>query len=97
VEVKWRRKAVGDLESIRRYVRAKNPQAAKEIAALLMDAIRRLQQQPGIGREGRVPRTREWVAVKPYVIVYAVENDALVVVRVLHGAQLWPEEKPKKG
>jgi addiction module RelE/StbE family toxin len=95
VEVKWRKKATADLESIRKRINSKNPQAAKETAARLMETIRLLQTQPGMGREGRVPRTREWVAVKPYVIVYAVEKGVLVIVRVLHGAQEWPEAKKK--
>jgi plasmid stabilization system protein ParE len=57
-------------------------------------AIRLLRTQPGMGRAGRVPRTFEWVGVKPYVIVYGVEKGVLVIVRALHGSQQWPEPKP---
>jgi addiction module RelE/StbE family toxin len=55
-------------------------------------SVRRLVDHPQSGRPGRVEGTRELVVPgTPYVIVYRVEADQIIVVlRVLHGAQRWP-------
>jgi len=43
-----------------------------------------------MGRLGRVKGTRELVVSgTPYVICYRVEPDAVVILRLLHGAQKW--------
>jgi len=57
-----------------------------------------LADQPGIGRPGRVPDTREWVMPHtPYIIAYRVEDETVVILRVLHGARKWPERFHKAG
>jgi plasmid stabilization system protein ParE len=32
----------------------------------------------------------------PYIVAYRVLDDAVRILRVLHGAQLWPEDIPDK-
>ena len=46
-----------------------------------------------MAKAGRVAGTRE-LAVKqlPYLVVYRADGDDVVVLRVLHGGQLWPPE-----
>ena len=56
----------------------------------ILDAIERLGIFPRLGREGRVPRTREWVVRGlPYIIVYTIDDERqeLVIVAVFHGAR----------
>ena len=50
--------------------------------------------QPGMGRPGRVPDTRELIiAGTPYIVAYTVDTNAQVVtiLRLQRGARLWPE------
>ena len=75
------------------YIADSNPSAAQRIASAIQLAISRLTEFPKIGRVGRVPGTRELiVAATPFVVVYRVETEAVLILRVLHGAQKWPPE-----
>ena len=45
-----------------------------------------------MGRPGRIAGTRELVVPgTPYLIAYAVLEEQVVVLAVLHGAQRWPD------
>ena len=45
-----------------------------------------------MGRVGRVRGTRELViAGTPYIAAYRVKGRVILILRILHGAQLWPE------
>jgi len=46
---------------------------------------------PYRGRYGRLDNTRELVIPRlPYIIVYQVLEERLVILNVLHGAWRWP-------
>ena len=46
---------------------------------------------PQRGRPGKQETTRELVlSPLPYVVVYRIAGDSIVVVRVLQGPQNWP-------
>jgi toxin ParE1/3/4 len=48
---------------------------------------------PEIGRPGRIAGTRELrITGTPLLLVYRLEPEAIVVLRLLHGAQRWPPE-----
>jgi plasmid stabilization system protein ParE len=50
---------------------------------------------PASGRVGRIAGTRELVINgTPYVAAYAVTDTTVRILRVLHGAQEWPESVP---
>ncbi len=52
-----------------------------------------LAEHPLAGRAGRVDGTRELpLAGLPYIAIYLVSAEAglIDVVRILHGAQMWP-------
>jgi len=60
-------------------------------------AVASLEKAPGIGRPGRVEGTRELVIDRtPYIAAYSIAGDIVRVLRMLHGAQLWPEEIPER-
>lgn len=91
--LEWSALALGDRDAIFDYIEAESPRAAIEIDFRIREAVGRLAEFPGSGRPGRIDGTREWViAGTPYVAVYRIAGNALRILRVLHGAQEWPEE-----
>ena len=57
-----------------------------------LSASGRLEAFPHLGRPGRVQGTRE-IAFPPlpFVAIYEVDDDQIIVLRILHGAQRWPQ------
>ena len=44
------------------------------------------------GRPGRIEETRESVINRtPYILAYRIHDKAIIILRILHGAQLWPD------
>ena len=47
---------------------------------------------PEIGRPGRIEGTRELIIQQtPYIAAYRIERNSVRILRVLHGAQRWPD------
>jgi toxin ParE1/3/4 len=91
VRVEWLPEAARAFSEAVEWIAEDDPQAAIAVGDAIIEAIDRLTRFPRMGRLGRVPGTRELpVTGTPYVLVYRVEADAVVVLRVLHGAQQWP-------
>jgi len=94
VRLKWTRAASRDLESVEqyKYISRNNPNAAIDTVLEIIRRVEMLPEHPGMGRPGRVEGTRELVlGILPYVVPYVHQGDALIVLRVLHGAMRWPE------
>jgi toxin ParE1/3/4 len=92
VRVRWLDQAVEDLKAVRAYIARHNPSAAVDIAQRIRDALKILSDYPAAGRAGRVPNTRELVVTgTPYILPYRVRAETIEILRVLHGAQQWPE------
>ena len=73
------------------WVAERDPWAAIDMGDAIIAAVDRLVECPAMGRPGRVAGTRELVVVgTPYIVVYRIEAAAVLVLRVLHGAQRWP-------
>jgi plasmid stabilization system protein ParE len=52
-----------------------------------------LIETPEIGRPGRIEGTRELVIQRtPYIAAYRIDGETVRILRVLHGAQEWPDE-----
>jgi toxin ParE1/3/4 len=92
VTVRWLDQAVEDLKTVRTYIARDNPSAAADIGKRIRDAVKILGDYPAAGRAGRVPNTRELVvAGTSYILPYRVRAESVEILRVLHGAQQWPE------
>ena len=90
----WTQAAIRDLSRAREYIARENPEAAREIALLIVDATEHAIQFPEIGRTGRVKGTRELVVANTqYLIVYRLKKNKIHFLRVLHGRQKWPPDK----
>jgi addiction module RelE/StbE family toxin len=84
-------KAVGDLETIVRYISSTNPSAAKKIGQSLLEKTKELSQFPFKGQkvpEFDSPSIRQLI-LKPYRVVYRVEEDKkrISIARFWHSSQ----------
>jgi len=70
--------------------------AASAVGRRILAAVETLEEFPHRGRVGRSPDTRELViAGLPYLVVYGFrpgDSRRPVILRVLHGAMLWPPD-----
>jgi toxin ParE1/3/4 len=93
VKLEWSLFAVADREQIFDHIEADNPRAAVSLDDRIQERIEALLQYPLTGRSGRVEGTRELViADTPYIAVYRVVDDTIRILRILHGARLWPDK-----
>ena len=93
--IEWSAFAIADREAIFDYIEADSPRAAVEIDQRIQESVEMLIEFPEIGRPGRVEGTRELVIQRtPYIVAYQVKHKGVLILRVLHGAQQWPEEIP---
>lgn len=90
--IRWSQPAVNDLTAICDYLqRQESPALAHNVASAVYDAVQSLARFPKKARAGRVAGTRELVVQRyPYVIVYELRSNAVIVLRVLHCSQKWP-------
>ena len=92
----WSAFALADRDGIFTHIEADNPRAAIAVDERIATAARRLVDFPESGRPGRVAGTRElFITGTPYVAAYAVTAETIRILRVLHGAQRWPDELPQ--
>lgn len=89
-DVEWRQAARDDLRSIFDYIAEHSPPAALALLAQIETRISRLPDRPKAYRVGRVAGTREMVVRPNYLVVYAETDEKVVILRVLHAAQMWP-------
>ncbi len=89
MKVVWQPAALADRTAIVAYLEARNPLAAIELLESLILAGDSLALFPHRGRPGRVPGTRELATIRPYLIVYEMDDAAetVKILRVWHGAQ----------
>jgi len=94
VKILWTRAAAEDLDKIEIYIFKDNPGSAVNQVLRIIKAVEHyLSANPGMGRWGRLPKTREFViSGTPFIVIYRIKNNILEIIRVLHGAQQWPEK-----
>jgi toxin ParE1/3/4 len=87
----WSPEAAADFAAIVSYIHEDNPSAAEQVAHAISGRITSLLSFPKLGRSGRIKGTRELVlSPLPFIAVYRVTDEAVEIVRLLHGAQRWP-------
>jgi len=97
VKLTWSAFALSDRDAIFTYIEADNPAAAVLIDERIVASTRRLLDFPASGRVGRIAGTRELVINgTPYVAAYTITETTVRILRVLHGAQEWPEHMPPR-
>jgi addiction module RelE/StbE family toxin len=92
VRIQWSSAAVADSKAIAEWIEQdRGIETANRIVRTIYDAVQSLRTMPYRGRYGRLDNTRELVVPRlPYLVVYEIFEERLVVLNVLHGAQRWP-------
>jgi toxin ParE1/3/4 len=87
VKIRWLEDSIKDLIALRQYIAQENPTAARRVAKRIMQSVNLLLDQPGIGKAGRVPNSRELVVPgTPFLVPYRIKNNTIEILRVLHSA-----------
>jgi toxin ParE1/3/4 len=93
MNILWSPEAVNDLMSLRAYIAAENPAAARKVVLHIMHNIEQLlPDNPQLGRPGRVPGTRELVIPNtPFIFPYRLQRNTIQILRIYHGSRRWPD------
>jgi plasmid stabilization system protein ParE len=92
MRLRWLRTALRNLDEEAAYIAADDPAAARLVVARVLEAVTQLADQPGLGRPGRVPGTRELVVARTrYVVPYRVKRDDVEILRVFHTSRRVPK------
>lgn len=90
MEIRWTHSAVRDLDDAVDYIATRDPEAAARVAALVIEAVESLVEQPEMGAVVRdlqpSGRFRHIVRGK-YRIIYEVRDEAVFVMRVWHASR----------
>ena len=88
----WTEPARQDLREIFTHIAEENPNAARRLLAEIKERAVLLQDNPQLGRAGRVDGTRELVvAGTQYILPYRLKEQQIQILAVFHGARLWPD------
>ena len=91
MRIEWLRKALRNLDDEATFIAADDPVAARLVVQRVLDAVAQLSEQPGLGRPGGVPGTRELVVLKTrYLVPYRMRGNTLEILRVFHTSRRLP-------
>ncbi len=89
----WSERASEDARRIYAYIAARNPPAALKMIKQFRKDVRLLGAHPQLAREGLLDGTREWVAHPNYVMIYRVEEEEVLMLRLWHAARDQPRRR----
>ena len=93
MRVRWLRKSLRNLDQEATYIASDDAKAARLVVERVVGAVAMLADQPGLGRPGRVPGTRELIVKKTrYIVPYRVRGETLEILRVFHTSRRLPEK-----
>ena len=92
MRIRWLREALRNLDDEATHIAADDAAAARLVVKRILDAVSILAEQPGLGRPGRAPGTRELVVAKTRDIVpYRVQGKTVEILRVFHTSRRLPD------
>ena len=92
MRVRWLRTALRNLDEEASFIAADDAVAARFVVERVLEAVAQLQEQPGLGRPGRVPGTRELIVSRTrYIVPYRVRGDTVEILRVFHSSRRLPD------
>jgi addiction module RelE/StbE family toxin len=93
MKIVWSEPARQDLRDIFTYIAEDNPKAARTLLNEIKELAVLLQDNPLLGRLGRIEDTRELVLTgTSFILPYRVKDLQIQILAVLHGAKQWPNE-----
>ena len=93
MKIVWSEPARQDLRDIFTYIAEDNPNVARTLLNEIKERAVLLQDNPSLGRLGRIEDTRELVLTgKSFILPYRVKDLQIQILAVLHGAKQWPNE-----
>lgn len=91
MKIVWTEPARQDLRQVFEYIAEDSPKAASKLLTVIKERAALLQDNPHMGRIGRVDGTRELIITEtPYILPYRVKEDKIQILAVFHGARQWP-------
>lgn len=91
MRVRWLKKALSNLDEEAEYIAEDDPAAARMVVKRVLEAVALSESQPGLGRPGRVPGTRELIVAKTrYIVPYRVRGEDIEVMRVFYTSRRLP-------
>ncbi len=82
--------ALRDLDDIEEYIAKDNPIAARPVGRRIAEHIHKPNAIPYLGRPGTAAGTRILVVPRlPYVVIYEIVENEIVILGVMHGARNW--------
>lgn len=92
MKIVWTEPARQDLRTIFEYISEESPKAARSLLSDIKERVIPLQDNPLIGRMGRVDGTRELVITGThYILPYRVQANQIQILAVFHTARKWPD------
>lgn len=92
MRLRWLRKALRNLDDEAAYIAVDDATAARLVVKRVLDAVAQLERQPGLGRPGRVPGTRELIVSNTrYIVPYRVRRETVEILRVFHTSRRLPD------
>jgi toxin ParE1/3/4 len=94
MKVRYRQRALTDLDEIFKYLNERSPQGARNVLAAIRAAVDDIAQNPFIARQTSDPTVRVKVVRRYlYKIFYAPGADEVEVLHIRHGARRpWVQE-----
>ncbi|MCE3238855.1 MAG: addiction module toxin, RelE/StbE family [Gammaproteobacteria bacterium] len=92
MRIQWTKGAKYNLKQVEEYIGQDNPQAAIDTVIKIIKSVEALAAYPAMGRAGRIFGTRELIiSGAPYIVPYRVDDERVIIIRVLHSAARWPD------
>lgn len=92
MSVRWLTPAHKDLSALVEWYEQNAPEVLSTVAQRIWDAAQSLTMFPHRGRPGFIDGTRELLVPQlPYMLVYKVQGSDVMILRLLHQHQNWPE------
>lgn len=91
LRLEWTKYAKADLLAILEYIANHDANAARRFKEEVDLRIGHLPRHPRLYKTGREAGTREIVVAANYLVVYAEAPTTVLILRVLHAAQQWPQ------
>ena len=93
MKIVWTEPARLDLREIFTFIAEENPYAARRLLTDIKERAVLLQDNPMLGRPGRIEGTRELVVTgTQYILPYRIRNDQIQILAAFHSARQWPND-----